>query len=61
MILKTREVLIPTSACAGEGAAFQHPQNFDYSNPITAIYIAVKIRFLFETRDGTIGENPCND
>ena len=58
MILKTREVLIPTptgASAAGAGGAFQHPQNFDYSNPITAIYIAVNIRFLFETRDGTIG------
>ncbi len=61
MILKNREVLVPTSTNAGTGGAFQHPQIFDYTNPITAIFKAPAVRFLFETRDGMTGENDLGD
>ena len=37
-VTKTREVLIATPSRAGEGPKYQHPQQFDYNNPLSAIH-----------------------
>jgi hypothetical protein len=61
LVTKTREILIATPGRAGEGPKYQHPQQFDYNNPLSAIHKTSDVYFLFETQDGVSGANPCNN